>query len=163
MKRLLPSLLVVFATALTSVSMAQDMSGEGFKGTVRITATIPCYLNLQVTKRAVATSSATEALRVLVQANCPWQLMARLASTETTSGALHQVGTAGLPVAMAPGQTVVVPCQVKHFAGEQVLSFEWSGGTALPEGATGVIRPALQLWLEATDPTQRVSSPIQTW
>jgi len=144
--------------------MAQYVPTKGLKlPPIRVTASIPCYLDLQVAVKQVLPGSVlAQPFQVLVQANCPWQLKARLATTATASGTLHQVGATSLPIQIAPGQEVAIPCQVKHFAGEQVVAFEWSGQVTPQGEAVTMLPPTLQLWLETID-SPRMLSPVRTW
>jgi hypothetical protein len=163
MKTLLPCLFLCVAV-LTSPLRAQDVPAAGLKTNIRVTASIPCYLNLNVAPAVIVPGDSSPRLVLMVvQANCPWRLQARLATATGTPGTLREVGTTGPGVAIKTAQAVTVPCQTGHFAGEHSLQFEWVSDT---DPALAVIEPTgpvLQLWLEETEPGQPKRTVPQAW
>ncbi len=163
MRHLLTGFLVIVLGTLAIHVLGQTVDSNGLQLPVRVTGTIPAYIDLQVFKNGADSRSQDneQTVRMVVRANCPWELKARLVGAASSSGHLQQCDVTAAPVYLKDGQPIAIPCKVKHFAGEQIIQFTWTReAIAAPPGTAS--EATLQLWLETKGQREILSTAVQS-
>jgi hypothetical protein len=126
----------------------QELERKALRMPVRITATIPRLLDLQVAQpTAGAAGNEVRVVSLFVRANCPWVLRAETIDGGAFAGTLQQFGANTPPAKLTAGTPATIACRVPHFAGEHTLQFALSPA----DDASSSSSLRLRLWVESTE------------
>ena len=115
---------IMLSTIVTNGVLAAGQSGaiapgDTYRNSIGVGATIPGYLELVEQQPGIAAD-----IGLLVRANTPWTLMARLNAAPGVTARIRQAASGESWTTLHGGSSVQVPCTCFHFAGDNALSFD---------------------------------------